>query len=111
ELAVRVSSNSLAATDAIPVYALSYKYKKRYLRELGFDIYEFMPHPADMERMVERLPGLPPPRLSMHAKTMVVDGRTALVGTHNFDPRSDRYNTEAAVIIHDPAFAQSLAAS
>ena len=57
ELAVRVSSNSLAATDAIPVYALSYKYKKRYLRELGFDIYEFMPHPADMERMVERLPG------------------------------------------------------
>ncbi|MCK9488538.1 MAG: phosphatidylserine/phosphatidylglycerophosphate/cardiolipin synthase family protein [Xanthomonadales bacterium] len=110
-LTVRVSTNSLAATDAIPVYALSYKYKKRYLRELGFDIYEFMPQPNDMDAMVDRLPELPPPRLSMHAKSLVIDGHTALVGTHNFDPRSDRYNTEAAVIIRDRAFAGLLSAS
>ena len=110
-LTVRVSTNSLAATDAVPVYALSYKYKKRYLRELGFDVYEFMPHPGDMATMIEPLPALPPPRLSMHAKSLVIDGHTALVGTHNFDPRSDRYNTEAAVIIRDQAFARSLSAS
>lgn len=110
-LTVRVLTNSLAATDAIPVYALSYKYKKRYLRELGFEIYEFMPQPGDLGVMIERLPGLPPPRLSMHAKSLVIDGHTALVGTHNFDPRSDRYNTEAAVIIRDQAFARSLSAS
>ena len=37
--AVIVSTNSLAATDAFPVYAMSHKYKRLYLRELGFQIY------------------------------------------------------------------------
>ena len=31
-----------------------------------------------------------------------------MVGSHNFDPRSDHYNTEAGVIVYDPAFAQQL---
>ncbi|WP_460833381.1 phospholipase D family protein, partial [Lysobacter humi (ex Lee et al. 2017)] len=44
---VIVSTNSLASTDAFIAYALSYKYKRRYLRELGFDIYEMKPFPAD----------------------------------------------------------------
>ena len=34
-----------------------------------------------------------------------------VVGTHNFDPRSDNYNTESAVVVRDPAFAAQLAAS
>jgi phosphatidylserine/phosphatidylglycerophosphate/cardiolipin synthase-like enzyme len=38
----------------------------------------------------------------------VVDDRFAMVGSHNFDPRSDHYNTEAGVIVYDPAFAQRL---
>jgi putative cardiolipin synthase len=42
-----VSTNSLAATDAFIAYALSYKYKRRYLREFGFHIYEFKPFPAE----------------------------------------------------------------
>ncbi|MGH8044356.1 MAG: phospholipase D family protein, partial [Stenotrophomonas sp.] len=42
-----VSTNSLAATDNPIVYALSYKYKRRNLRELGFNIYEFKPFPLD----------------------------------------------------------------
>jgi len=50
------------------------------------------------------------PRVSMHAKSLVVDRRTSLVGTHNFDPRSDRFNTESAVIIDDAPFADRLAA-
>jgi len=44
---VRVSTNSLAATDAFITYALSYKYKRRYLREYGFELYEFKPFPED----------------------------------------------------------------
>ena len=44
---VIVSTNSLAATDAFIAYALSYKYKRRYLREFGFNIYEYKPFPAD----------------------------------------------------------------
>ena len=50
-------------------------------------------------------------RMGLHAKSMVVDGKVGVVGTHNFDPRGDIYNTESAVVIGDPAFARRLAAS
>ncbi len=169
-----VSTNSLAATDAFIAYALSYKYKRRYLREFGFDIYEYKPFPldapidiaatgADLPDLVdddygpsEVLPlpaGSRPPqpdrrsvmtrnryrrrcrastapsasvaaranepvplkragvRIGLHAKSLVIDERVGVVGTHNFDPRGDTYNTESAMVIEDAAFAQALAAS
>lgn len=134
---ILVSTNSLAATDAFPVYAMSHKYKRLYLRELGFQIHEFKPFPLsgpfDMKAMMSGSPskeGLPifgsgsagsasgpPPlkragvRVGLHSKSMVVDGHIAVVGSHNFDPRSDNFNTESLVIIPDKNFAQALAAS
>lgn len=171
-----ISTNSLAATDSFITYALSYKYKRRYLRDFGFQIYEFKPFPltapidltatgaplpADVAPLL--LPGQAVPasspqpigfsssggrplrgadasrapleresfvgryfgsganrpvplksvgvRVGLHAKSMVIDNRIGVVGTHNFDPRGDRYNTESAVVIEDDAFAQALAAS
>src|SRR5690606_7479219 len=50
---VLVSTNSLAATDAFITYALSYKYKRRHLREFGFQIHEFKPFPQDAPIDVE----------------------------------------------------------
>ena len=140
---VIVSTNSLASTDAFPVYALSHKYKRTYLREFGFDIYEFKPFPADApidlastgadgERVAplgarasewrrrfrlfgssERFSGPLPleqagVRVSLHAKSMVVDARLAIIGSHNFDPRSDHHNTESLLVVHDAAFATRL---
>lgn len=161
---VVISTNSLAATDSFITYALSYKYKRRYLRDFGFQIHEFKPFPLDApidveatgadiawdaagnvylgeqarererngtaiggprpltreysalryagRRVNERVPlrraGV---RIGLHAKSMVIDERIGVVGTHNFDPRSDRYNTESAVVIEDPGFAHALAAS
>ncbi|HET9032509.1 MAG TPA: phospholipase D family protein [Dokdonella sp.] len=118
-----VSTNSLAATDAFYVYALSHKYKKRYLK-LGFRIYEFKPFPGDASKMISRYSELSGDgntngyqrfgkapltsrgvRIGMHAKSIVIDGRTTLIGSHNFDPRSDNYNTESGLIIHDRAVA------
>jgi phosphatidylserine/phosphatidylglycerophosphate/cardiolipin synthase-like enzyme len=131
DLRVIVSTNSLAATDAFYVYALSHKYKKRYIKHLGFEIHEFKPFPGDAARMIpgyETLAGSaddPPqsdttpvpvdkatgPRIGLHAKSIVIDGRISLIGSHNFDPRSDNYNTESGFIIHDTTFAQALRAS
>ncbi|HVI59610.1 MAG TPA: phospholipase D family protein [Luteimonas sp.] len=155
---VLVSTNSLAATDAFIAYALSYKYKRRYLRDFGFEIHEFKPFPQDAPidpdatgafAVQWRADGTPvftqqpsPPgerrplgreysalrwsgfsanepvplqrggvRFGLHAKSLVVDERIGVVGTHNFDPRGDRYNTESAVVIEDPAFAKQLADS
>lgn len=142
--AVIVSTNSLAATDAFPVYAMSHKYKRLYLRELGFQIYEYKPFPADMpvdlsvpgtwDRPVGAEPAVtlaPPPRparrdasgrryvplkragvrIGLHSKSMVVDDRIGIVGSHNFDPRSADFNTESLVMVHDAAFAHSLGES
>lgn len=166
---VTVSTNSLAATDNAVVYSMSFKYKRRYLREFGFRIYEYKPFPesapVDYAALMPEGPPLavedetrfrgpsgsrgpssgsggagettrrlqrtePRPsflssgaasqplplkragvRLGLHAKSMVIDNRIGVIGTHNFDPRSENYNTESAVIIDDPAFAQALAAS
>jgi phosphatidylserine/phosphatidylglycerophosphate/cardiolipin synthase-like enzyme len=163
---VQVSTNSLAATDNPIVYALTYKYKRRHVRELGFDLFEYKPFPADPpvdRQLAARSPGparavaperSEPPagslggssgagqvadklrtetrpsllstsspanrplpvrgsgvRMGLHAKSMVIDRRIAVVGTHNFDPRSETYNTEAAVVIEDEAFARRLASS
>jgi phosphatidylserine/phosphatidylglycerophosphate/cardiolipin synthase-like enzyme len=129
---VIVSTNSLASTDALAVYALSYKHHKKFLVDFGFRIHELMPHPADGPEMLadyNRLSGIGSeastyrwgrapieaghagPRISLHAKSLVVDGTIAMVGSHNFDPRSDNYNTESGVIIDDRAFAQQVRAS
>ncbi len=166
---VIVSTNSLAATDNAVVYSMSFKYKRRYLREFGFRIYEYKPFPEDapvdyaalmpegppldMEneesfrgpsgsigpssgtagarettRRLQRTESRPSflssgaassplplkragVRIGLHAKSMVIDNRIGVIGTHNFDPRSENYNTESAVVIDDAAFAQALAAS
>lgn len=162
---VVVSTNSLAATDAFIAYAISYKYKRRYLRDFGFNIYEYKPFPEDAPidlqatgaflpeyvdapaptapatrpdrssvlrsaryrkplaseygatRNLRRRSNEPVPlrragvRIGMHAKSLVIDRRIGVVGTHNFDPRGDNYNTESAVVVHDAAFARELAAS
>ena len=171
---VLVSTNSLAATDSFITYALAYKYKRRYLRDFGFEIHEYKPFPEDAPldlAWMRELPSPPPApvlpprrmgpdfgraprvrqtepaatagnappralaredtalryfgsqanapvplrragmRVGLHAKSLVVDADVGVVGTHNFDPRGDRYNTEAAVVVYDAAFAQALAAS
>jgi phosphatidylserine/phosphatidylglycerophosphate/cardiolipin synthase-like enzyme len=132
---VTVSTNSLAATDAFPVYAMSHKYKRLYLRELGFRIYEYRPFPADMPVGLAALSGVANPalgrpdfspsgfrqgpvplkragvRVGLHSKSMVVDEAIGIVGSHNFDPRSNDYNTESLVMVHDEAFARALAGS
>ena len=130
---VVVSTNSLAATDAFYVYALSYKYKKRYLK-LGFEIHEFKPFPAEAGDLISDYAKLgagdgtagagvhgtgyqkfgPTPlsrtgvRVGLHAKSMVIDDHIVVIGSHNFDPRSDFYNTESGFIIDDAALAQAV---
>lgn len=114
---IMAASNSLAAADHINVYALSFKHRKELYKQSGIDIYEAKPFPADRERYVPAYAALAEraggsgPRLCIHAKSFVVDGRVAWVGSHNFDPRSARLNTECGVFIEDEAVARELEAS
>jgi len=49
DLAIKVVTNSLAATDSWFTYAASFKQKQLYLTELGFLIYETKPRPGDLQ--------------------------------------------------------------
>jgi len=129
EYRIIASSNSLAAADHVHVYALSFKHRKELYKRTGIDIYEAKPYPTDQYRYVHGLDQLidrairesgienradiadisrAGPRLCIHAKSFVLDGEVALVGSHNFDPRSAKLNTECGVFIDDPDVAQEL---
>ena len=41
------------------------------------------------------------PVLCIHAKSFVIDRKVAMIGSHNFDPRSAKLNTECGVFIFD----------
>jgi phosphatidylserine/phosphatidylglycerophosphate/cardiolipin synthase-like enzyme len=49
---IRISTNSLAATDSWHTYAISYQQKQTYLRELEFIIYEFKPYPGNIRQFM-----------------------------------------------------------
>lgn len=132
DIDIRVSTNSLAATDSWHVYAMSFKQKQTYLQTLGFKIYEFKPLPADMPVFMPGLDRLrtwrasreqsdsdvdqqdllsgQEPYLCLHSKSLVVDDEVAFVGSYNLDPRSENLNTEAGLFIRDRAFARRLKA-
>lgn len=125
------STNSLASTDADTVYANTHRHKDRYLERYGFRMYEFKPFPVDApdyfprwsELIEEKKNGIgsgaavsgdnstipmPAPRVGLHSKSFVVDGRVAMIGSHNFDPRSEGFNTENGIIVWDKVFAGRL---
>jgi phosphatidylserine/phosphatidylglycerophosphate/cardiolipin synthase-like enzyme len=47
-----LSTNSLASADHYFVYALSFKRKKRNVKNLKFRMHEFKPRPADVEKFI-----------------------------------------------------------
>ena len=127
------STNSLASTDADTVYANTHRHKKRYVERLGFRMHEFKPYPGDAPdffprwgRLIEEKKSgvrstsvvsgddstipMPSPRVGLHSKSLVVDGRVAMIGSHNFDPRSEGFNTENGLIVWDEAFATQVEA-
>jgi len=126
------SSNSLAAADHLHVYALSFKHRKELYKNSGIDIYESKPYPGDQDQYIHDLASLVDraidesgitdrsqiedisragPRLCIHAKSFALDGRIAMIGSHNFDPRSAKLNTECGVFISDAEVASALEAS
>lgn len=83
---VRILTNSLASTDNVLAQA-GYAGRKDDLVGLGVELWEF---------------GGPE---SLHSKSAVLDDRILIVGSFNLDPRSEKLNSEVAVVVDDPASA------
>lgn len=99
---VSVLTNSLNATDVALVHGGYARYRKQLLRA-GVDLYELKPSAAFPTRSAG-IGGSS--RSSLHTKAVIADGRHALVGSFNYDPRSMFINTEMGVLIDDPFFAE-----
>src|SRR6185295_6197007 len=103
---VRVLTNSLASNDVIAVHSGYQKYRDDLL-ENGVEIYELRP-----DSTVQYLRWSGPSagsRAGLHAKAMVVDRRYVVVGSYNLDPRSADINTELALLVDSPRFAEMIA--
>jgi putative cardiolipin synthase len=107
---IRISTNSLASTDNLKAFS-GYLDQREKLLEAGVEVFEYRPDPKVQQEIMSRYSALrsTAPVFAVHAKTLVVDGRVAFVGTYNLDPRSENLNTEVGVVIHDAQQAAAVA--
>ncbi len=68
--------------------------------DAGLELWEWYGKRAEQARATEGL---------LHAKFAVVDRQISLVGSHNLDPRSERLNSESALVYDNAALSEQLA--
>ena len=103
---VSVLTNSLEATDVVPVHA-GYARHRVALLEAGVELYEMKRETVgEAERDAHRLAGRS--SSSLHAKVFSVDLQRLFVGSFNFDPRSANLNTEMGLVIESPTLARAV---
>jgi phosphatidylserine/phosphatidylglycerophosphate/cardiolipin synthase-like enzyme len=106
-VAVSVLTNSLATTDA-PAVHVGYARYRVPLLEMGVRIHELKPRLDGRKARKASIGALGSSRASLHAKVIVIDGQTAVVGSMNLDPRSASLNSEMGVVMHSPEIARQL---
>ena len=107
---IRILTNSLASTDNLEAFS-GYRRDRGKLLATGVRIFEFRPDAAERYKVMtgelqKKLDFTP--IFGLHAKSMVIDGRIAVVGTFNLDPRSANLNTECVTIIGSRPIAQGV---
>jgi len=101
---VRVLTNSLAATDE-PLVHIGYKRYREPMLALGIELHELSPVRAKRSK---RLGMFRSAQSRLHAKMAVIDRRLVFLGSMNFDPRSEKTNTEMGVFIDSPQLAREM---
>ena len=97
-LSISVITNSLASTDEPLVHAGYQRYRTEML-DLGVRLYEVAP--SRIQRS-QKLGSFGRSIGRFHAKTAAIDGERMFIGSLNFDPRSEKHNTELGFLIHSP---------
>jgi cardiolipin synthase C len=107
---VRILTNSLASTDNLEAFS-GYKRDRAELLKTGINIFEFKP---DAQERFKMMTGALQKKMNftpifgLHAKSMVIDGTIAVVGTFNLDPRSANLNTECFVVVNSKMVAHEM---
>ncbi|MDB5821199.1 MAG: cardiolipin synthetase [Rhizobacter sp.] len=101
---VGVLTNSLATTDA-PAVHIGYARYREPLLTMGVDIFELKPK---LGQRNTSLGSFGSSQASLHAKSLVIDDNTVVVGSMNLDPRSANLNTEIGIVIRSRELARQL---
>ena len=102
DVKVSILTNSLAATDE-PLVHTGYRRYRPQMLALDVELHELSPLRVNRSLRLGRF-GASIGRL--HAKSAVIDGERLFIGSMNFDPRSDRHNTELGLFVESPQLAQ-----
>lgn len=105
-VSVRMLTNSLEATDALPVHT-GYSKRRTALLRAGVGLFELRVQ-VDGPSSLDRLGPFGSSGSNLHAKTFAVDGNRIFVGSFNFDPRSATLNTEMGLLIQSTKMAGAL---
>jgi len=103
-VAFTLVTNSLAATDE-PVVHTGYRRYRPQMLAMGMELYELSPQRVSRSL---RLGRFSTSIGRLHAKSAVIDRERVFIGSMNFDPRSDRHNTEMGLFVESPALAQQV---
>lgn len=105
-----IHTNSLASTDNLQAFSV-YRNQREALLKMGVEIFEFRPDAKSPAQFVHssEIDKYQASAFGLHAKSMVVDGKIAYIGSFNFDPRSEKLNTEVGVLVHNPQLAKQIA--
>ncbi|WP_290689445.1 MULTISPECIES: phospholipase D-like domain-containing protein [unclassified Haematobacter] len=93
---VRLLTNALATTDHSIVHGAYRRYRVPLLTD-GVELHEYAPTDEGARR-----------GRMLHAKTFVIDRRTAFIGSFNYDLRSAFLNTEVGVVFEAPELVGAL---
>jgi len=108
---IRILTNSLASTDNVEAFS-GYQRNRTEILKAGVRIFEFRPDAAERSKIMtgelqQKLDYKP--IFGLHAKSMIIDGKTTVIGTFNLDPRSANLNTECLAIVHNKRITDSVA--
>lgn len=110
-IALRILTNSLAATDVPVVFSAYYRHREALVRG-GVRLFEMKPDAGKARAARGTLPRANllggSSRASLHAKTFTIDRTRSYIGSLNLDPRSVQLNTEMGFIIESQTVAATL---
>lgn len=102
---IRVLTNSLASNDA-PVAHVGYARHRTDLLDMGVELYEMRADQAGLRQALGTgsgvTGGMGESKAMLHSKFIVRDGRLLAIGSMNLDLRSQKQNTEIALVIRSP---------
>jgi putative cardiolipin synthase len=108
---VTLVTNTMASNDE-PFVSAAYGRHRRQMLQMGMQVYEVSPRILRMDATFDDSFGamLGTSTGRLHAKMIVIDHQTTVVGSMNLDFRSSRANTELGLFVDSPELAADVTA-